>query len=283
MNSLRASLDDQILNEYTTEFQLFKLIENPFHYLWIRHRDNWKSNTGKRVIDSTPCEGNTIIKITIITNQSLSTNILSTDILIRMLILRSIINNNISTKRNLPLILFPPIFSHSRKHESHILLLANYFQPSLTACFKFHRISRRIITSNAESYFISPARITDFIHHALLHFRCFTAGGREKIISRVRTASYDFPNFNKSWPRFVLFTRLINSAWKVMISFQEEKEEEEKEKEKDHCSFFLSSIMEHSREIFSSVNIFIIETFTFEIISKDFKRYYYKATTIGES
>lgn len=68
-----------------------------------------------------------------------------------------------------------------------------------------------------------------------------------------------------------------------MISFQEEKEEEEKEKEKDHCSFFLSSIMEHSREIFSSVNIFIIETFTFEIISKDFKRYYFKATTIGES
>ena len=41
--------------------------------------------------------------------------------------------------------------------------------------------------------------------------------------------------------------------------------------------------MEHSREIFSSVNIFIIETFTFEIISKDFKRYYFKATTIGES
>lgn len=45
-----------------------------------------------------------------------------------------------------------------------------------------------------------------------------------------------------------------------MISFQEEKEEEEKEKEKDHCSFFLSSIKEHwiSREIFSSVNIFIV-------------------------
>ena len=45
-----------------------------------------------------------------------------------------------------------------------------------------------------------------------------------------------------------------------MISFQEEKEEEEKEKEEDHCSFFLSSIKEHwiSREIFSSVNIFIV-------------------------
>lgn len=45
MNFLRASdslsLDDQILNEYTTEFQLFKLIENPSHY----SSRNWKSNT----------------------------------------------------------------------------------------------------------------------------------------------------------------------------------------------------------------------------------------------
>lgn len=68
-----------------------------------------------------------------------------------------------------------------------------------------------------------------------------------------------------------------------MISFQEEKEEEEKEK--DHCSFFLSSIIldfQRSFRVLIYSSLFI-ETFTFEIISKDFKRYYFKATTIEES
>lgn len=184
MNFLRASdslsLDDQILNEYTTEFQLFKLIENPSHY----SSRNWKSNTKDSIYNL----GNTIIKIKIIIiiNQSYYQQIFinrCTNLNAHL----AFDNWDIMILKKEPLIypvLFVPIFSHSRKRESHVLLFANYFQPSLTACFKFHGISRRIITSNAKSYFISPARITDFIHHALLHFRCFSAGGRENNFTR---------------------------------------------------------------------------------------------------
>lgn len=184
MNFLRASdslsLDDQILNEYTTEFQLFKLIENPSHY----SSRNWKSNTKDSIYNL----GNTIIKIKIIIiiNQSYYQQIFinrCTNLNAHL----AFDNWDIMILKKEPLIypvLFAPIFSHSRKRESHVLLFANYFQPSLTACFKFHGISRRIITSNAKSYFISPARITDFIHHALLHFRCFSAGGRENNFTR---------------------------------------------------------------------------------------------------
>lgn len=139
-------------------------------------------------VQYTPCEGNTIIKIKkiIIINQWYYQQIFinrCTNLNAHL----AFDNWDIMILKKEPLIypvLFVPIFSHSRKRESHVLLFANYFQPSLTACFKFHGISRRIITSNAKSYFISPARITDFIHHALLHFRCFSAGGRENNFTR---------------------------------------------------------------------------------------------------